>query len=153
MSKIKFSAEILKHESGGMYVIVPFDVEKEFGKKRVKVIAKIETETYQGSMVRMGSPDHILIILKKIREKIEKTVGDIVHVEVEEDIKPRVVIVPKDLKKELNSNPTEKLFFQKLSYTYQKEYVQWIEGAKREETRIRRINKTIELLKAGKKGK
>lgn len=151
MSKRKFSAKILPHNSGGMYVIVPFDVEKEFGKKRVKIIAKIETETYRGSLTRMGGPDHILIILKDIREKIGKTAGDIINIVVEEDTQPRVVTIPQDLQKELDQNPKEKTFFQTLSYTYQKEYVNWIEGAKRETTRIRRINKTIESLKAGKK--
>ena len=153
MSKKKFKAEILSNGSGGMYVIVPFEVEKEYGKKRVKIIAKIDTEIYQGSVVRMGSPDHILLIRKDIREKIGKTAGDIIQIELEEDTKPRVVIVPKDFQKELNLHPTEKAFFQKLSYTHQKEYVQWIEAAKREATRIRRINKTIEMLKAKKKGK
>ena len=42
MGKRKFAAEILSNDTGGMYVIVPFDVEKEYGKKRVKIIAKIE---------------------------------------------------------------------------------------------------------------
>ena len=153
MGKRKFTAEILLHKSGGMYILVPFDVEKEYGKKRVKIIAKIESETYRGLLTRMGSPDHVLIILKEIREKIGKTVGDIINVEVEEDTKPRVIIVPKDLQKLLDENPNIKAFFQTLSYTHQKEYVQWIEGAKKEETRIRRLNKAIELMKEGKKGK
>ena len=153
MGKRKFKAEILSNGSGGMYVIVPFDVEKEYGKKRVKIIAKIESETYQGSLVRMGTPDHILLMRKDIREKIGKTAGDIVNVEVEEDTAPRVVVVPEDFQKILNQNPTEKAFFQKLSFTHQKEYVQWIEEAKREETRIRRMQKAIEMMKEGKKGK
>ena len=97
MGKRKFTAEILSNESGGMYVIIPFDVEQEYGKKRVKILAKIETELYRGSIVRMGSPDHILLIRKDIREKIDKTVGDIIKIEVEEDTTPRVVKVPKDL--------------------------------------------------------
>ncbi len=153
MDKRKFAAEILSNGSGGMYVIVPFDVEKEYGKKRVKIVAKIESEIYRGLLVRMGSPDHILLMRKDIREKIGKTAGDIVNVEVEEDTKPRVVIIPKDLQELLDLNPNLKVFFQTLSYTHQKEYVQWIEDAKRETTRIRRLNKTIELMKEGKKGK
>lgn len=153
MGKRKFAAKILSNGNGGMYVIVPFDVEKEYGKKRVKIIAKIESEIYRGLLVRMGSPDHILLMRKDIREKIGKTEGDTVLVEVEEDTEPRVVIVPKELKKLLDQNPKVKAFYKTLSYTHQKEYVQWIEGAKREETRIRRLNKVIELMKEGKKGK
>ena len=153
MGKRKFKAEILASESGGMYVIVPFDVEKEYGKKRVKIKAKIESENYRGSLVRMGSPDHILLIRKDIREKINKTAGDIVNIEVEEDTTPRVVKVPSDFQKLLKDNPNENAFFKKLSYTHQKEYVQWIEEAKREETRTRRMKKAIEMMKEGKKGK
>lgn len=153
MGKRKFIAEILSNESGGMYVIIPFDVEQEYGKKRVKILAKIETELYRGSLVRMGSPDHILLIRKDIRAKIDKTVGDIVKIEVEEDTTPRVVKVPNDLQELLNQNPEEKTFFKSLSYTHQKEYVQWIESAKRAETRTRRLGKALELMKNRKKGK
>lgn len=153
MGKRKFNAIIQSNESGGMYVIIPFDVEEEYGKKRVKIIAKIDSEVYQGSLVRMGSPDHILLIRKDIRQKIGKTKGDEVSIEVQEDTLPRIVVVPDDFKVYLNDNAEQKVFFEKLSYTHQKEYVQWIEGAKKEETRIRRMNKAIEMMKAGKKGK
>ena len=153
MGKRKFKAEIQSNDSGGMFVIIPFDVENEYRKKRVKIIAKIETAIYQGSLVRMGLPDHMLLIRKDIRAEIGKTAGDIVNIEVEEDTTPRVVSVPKDLKKLLDQNPTEKAFFQKLSYTHQSEYVEWIDGAKKEETRLRRLNKSIEMMKVGKKGK
>lgn len=153
MGSRKFTAKILSNDGGGMYVIVPFDVEEEYGKKRVKIIAKIESATYKGFLVRMGSPNHILLMRKDIREEIGKTAGDMVNVEMEEDTVPRVVTVPNDLQKLLNENPKEKVFFQKLSYTHQKEYVQWIERAKREETRLRRLNKAIEMMKEGKKGK
>lgn len=153
MGKRKFNAEILSNESGGMYVIVPFDVEQEYGKKRVKILAKIETEIYRGSLVRMGTPDHILLIRKDIREKIKKTAGDFINIEVEEDKTPRVVIVPNDLQLLLAKNPDEQTFFNTLSYTHRKEYVQWIESAKREETRKRRLTKALEMMKDRKKGK
>lgn len=149
----KFTAEILSNNRGGMYVIVPFDVEKEYGKKRVKINAKIESVSYKGSLVRMGSPDHILLMRKDIRMEIGKTVGDFVNVELEEDTAPRVVTVPSDLQKLLDDNPTEKVFFQKLSYTRQKEYVEWIEAAKKAETRLRRLSKVIQLIKAKKQEK
>ncbi len=153
MKKYSFKAEIQGHESGGAFVIIPFDVEKAFGKKRVKIVAKINGATYRGSLVRMGTPDHFLLIRKDIRQEIGKDVGDIVKISMQEDIKPRVVVVPDDLKTHLKKNPEAKNFFDQLSYTHQKEYVQWIEGAKRAATRENRIAKTIEMLLAGKKGK
>ncbi|MFN8405364.1 MAG: YdeI/OmpD-associated family protein [Anaerolineales bacterium] len=100
---------------------------------------------------RMGLDHHILIILKNIREQIGKTFGDKVKITVELDTEPRVIEVPKDLAKELKKHKEAKAFFDKLSYTHKREYVMWINEAKKEETRQNRIVKTIEMLKKGKK--
>lgn len=153
MSKRKFQAVIQHNGTGGMYIIVPFDVEKEYGKKRVKILAKIETEYYRGSLVRMGSPDHILLIKKDIRNIIGKTEGDMVNIELEEDTKPRVVKVPNDFQALLDDNKIAKTFYQNLAYSHQRQYIEWIEAAKREDTRIRRMHKALKLMEEGKKEK
>ena len=44
----------------GAYVEIPFDVLKEFGKGRVKVSAAFDGVPYEGSLVRMGTPFHII---------------------------------------------------------------------------------------------
>jgi hypothetical protein len=147
-----FTAVIQNAGDGGAFVEVPFDVEKEYGSKKPKVRATIEGIPYRGTLVRMGTECHLLLILKSIREQAGKTFGDDVHVILEPDTKPRVVEIPKDLMKELKSDQQAKAFFDKLSYTHQKEYVTWINEAKREETRRTRILKTIEMLKQGKRG-
>lgn len=149
----KFKATIQEVEMGGMFVTVPFDVEKVYGKKRVKVMATIDGEPYQGSIVRMGSPDHILIIRKYIREKLGKGPGDEVAITLQEDLAPRIVEIPSDFKKLLNKEKAVKSFFEKLSYTYQREYVNWIIDAKKPETRTRRMQKAIDMMKEGKKGR
>lgn len=112
----------------------------------------IEGVPYRGILTRMGTDFHMLIILKSIREQIGKTFGDEVKITVELDTEPRVLEVPKDLLKELKKDKEAKAFFEKLSYTHQREYVMWIEEAKKEETRARRILKAIEMLKQGKRG-
>ncbi len=137
---------------GGAFVEVPFDVEEAFGSKKPKVRAMIEGVPYRGLLVRMGGPNHMLIILKGIREQIGKTFGDEVKITVEPDTEPRLIEIPKDLMKELKKDKEAKVFFDKLSYTHQKEYVRWVEEAKKEETRQNRIVKTIEMLKKGKRG-
>ena len=137
---------------GGAYVEVPFDVEAAFGSKRPKVKALIEGIPYRGTLMRMGTECHILGILKDIREQIGKTFGDEVTVTIEPDTEPRLIELPKDLLKELRKEKDAKAFFDKLSYTHQKEYVRWVEEAKKEETRQSRILKTIEMLKKGKRG-
>ena len=68
----------------GAYVEFPFDVRTEFGKGRVKVRATFDGEPYEGSLVRMKTPGHIIGLRKDIRAKINKQAGDTVHVTVQE---------------------------------------------------------------------
>jgi len=148
-----FKAIIQNAGGGGTFVEVPFDVEDTFGAKKPRVKAIIEGVPYRGLLTRMGGPNHMLIILQGIREQIGKTFGDEIQVSVELDTEERVIEIPKDLVKELKKDKEAKSFFDKLSYTHRKEYVTWIEEAKKEETRQRRIAKTIEMLKKGKRGR
>jgi len=83
--KQEFTAVIKKvPDIDGAYVEIPFDVKAVFGKGRVKVHATFDGEPYNGSLVRMGTPCHIIGIRKDIRAKIGKQAGDTVHVTVEE---------------------------------------------------------------------
>ncbi len=86
MNKIyEFEAEIKKvPDIDGAYIEIPFDVKAEFGKGRVPVKATFDGEPYEGSLVRMGTPCHILGVRKDIRAKIGKQPGDIVKVTLEE---------------------------------------------------------------------
>jgi hypothetical protein len=150
--KQTFIATIQNAGGGGAFVEVPFDVEKELGSRRPKVKALIEGIPYRGILTRMGADCHVLGIRKDIREQAGKTFGDEITVIVEADTEPRVIEVPADLKQAFKAEKDAKAFFDKLSYTHQKEYVNWIMEAKREETRQNRIVKTIEMLKEGKRG-
>lgn len=81
----EFDAVIRKVEGiDGAYVEIPFDVKAEFGKGRVPVDATFDGAAYQGSLVRMGTPCHILGLRKDIRAKIGKQPGDVVHVTLRE---------------------------------------------------------------------
>jgi hypothetical protein len=66
------------------YIEVPFDVKAEFGKGRVKVHATFDGEPYVGSVVKMGTPCHVIGIRKDIRAKIGKQGGDVVKVTLKE---------------------------------------------------------------------
>jgi len=69
------------------------------------------------------------------------------------DRETKTVIPPKDFQKKLNTNPEAQTFFDSLAFTHRREFVGWIHDAKKEETRKRRIKRTIELLLEGKKVK
>lgn len=78
---VEFDAVIHKVEGiDGAYVEIPFDVKATFGKGRVPVTATFDGYPYDGSLVRMGTPGHIIGIRKEIRAKIGKQPGDTIHV-------------------------------------------------------------------------
>lgn len=72
---------------------------------------------------------------------------------VELDVEERVAVVPLELKRAIRSDKESKSAFERLSYTHKKEFVTWIEEAKREETRARRVAQTLKMLKEGKKSR
>ena len=133
-------------DGGGAYVVFPYDVKKEFGKGRVPIKATIDGEPYRGTMVKYGTPFHFILVLKAIREKIKKDVGDTVNIWLVEDKEERVVDVPETFKKLLKKHKLERQF-DKMSFTHQKEWILWINGAKKEETRLNRMEKAIGKLK------
>lgn len=81
----EFTAEIKKVEGiDGAYVEFPYDVRQEFGKGRVKVAATFDGVPYEGSLVKMNTPCHILGLRKDIRAQINKQPGDTVRVTIRE---------------------------------------------------------------------
>ncbi len=80
-----FDAVILKNpDMDAAYVEIPFDARAEFGRGRVPVHASFDGEPYDGMLVRMGAPCHIIGIRKDIRAKIKKQPGDTVRVTLRE---------------------------------------------------------------------
>ncbi len=153
MKKYKFKAKIEQATvgEGGAYILFPYDVEEEFGTRgRVPVNVTFDGVLYKGSLVKYGQPQHMLGILKAIREQIGKGAGDTVDVVMWKDEDVRTIEIPVAFKTLLKK---EGLLagFEKLSYTHRKEYCRWIDEAKKEETRQNRIAKAIVMLQKGVK--
>lgn len=68
----------------GAYVEFPYDVQREFGKGRVKVHATFDGEPYDGSLVRMGTLGHIIGVRKDLRAKLGKGPGERIRVTIRE---------------------------------------------------------------------
>ncbi|MFR9069679.1 MAG: YdeI/OmpD-associated family protein [Paraclostridium sp.] len=143
----KFKAEIKKIEAkNGAYVEIPFDVEKVYNSKRVKVKATFDDYEYRGSIVSMGGC-YIIGITKDIRNRIQKEAGDIIDVTIEKDEEERVVNPPEELLDKINSDKEIGEFWNSLSFSMRRKCIMCIESAKKEETRLKRIDTTIEKLK------
>ena len=150
MKKLKFKAELMPATKSGKtcYITVPFDIKEVWGTKAsVKVKAKVDKLVHRGLITPYGNGIHYMGLRKDLMAELGKFAGDTVDVTLEVDTEERTIDVPDDLKKLLAKNPKEKNVFESLSHTHRKEYVQWITSAKKEETRKRRLEKTIEMIR------
>ncbi len=76
--------------------------------------------------------------------------GEEVDVDVELDTAPREVSVPADFAAALNAEPDARITFDGLSYSNKSWHVLQVTGAKSDETRQRRIAKSVDILKEGR---
>ena len=146
MTLYEFVAHLERPEGVGTwtYLDVPFNVEDAFCKKgQVKVKGTINDFPYRSSVMPHGDGTHYMVVNQTIREAIGLNRGDKVNVTMEIDLEPRTVEVPEDFQKLLDEDPTAKTKFEGFTYSHKKEWVDWINAAKREETRVKRIQKAI----------
>jgi hypothetical protein len=143
LKRYKFTARIEEGDGGGAYVLFPFHVETEFGVKgRVPIRASINGISYAGSLSKYGGPRHVLGILKSIRDQIGANIGDEIEIELWKDDTTRTIDVPADFLQALRANGAVGQF-ENLSYTHRKEYCRWINEAKTEQTRTRRVQNAV----------
>jgi hypothetical protein len=154
MTEHSFEAVLMRPEGAGTwtYLNIPGEVSVSFGSKgQVKVKGMIDGCLYRSTALPMGDGSHYLVVGKDIREQIKKVAGDSVNVTLELDLEERQVVIPDDLRRALENQPEAMTGFEKLSYSQQKLYVDWILSAKLEKTRNNRIEKALSQLTQGKK--
>ena len=127
---------------------VPLDVPAIFGRARPPVRVTIGDHTYRSTIAVYGGR-YFLPLNRQNREAAGVAAGERVTVELEADLEERTVEVPDDLRAALDGDDEARSAFESLSYSHRKEYADWILEAKRDETRRRRIAKTLERLRAG----
>jgi hypothetical protein len=140
-----------KAEMGERGVVVPGDPGAEFGGARAPVAGTVNGAPFRGRLMVYGGVTY-LGFRKEIRDAaggIEK--GDTVEVEIERDDAPREVEVPDELAAALAQDPKLETSFESLAFTHRKEYATWIGEAKRAETRARRVEKALDMLRNGVK--
>ncbi|MFI5696100.1 YdeI/OmpD-associated family protein [Kribbella sp. NPDC051586] len=141
-----FEGRIVVNDGGGAWVEVPGEVILALGGGgRIPVRAAFDGVEYRGSIASMGGC-MALGMLKSIRSELGKGDGDTVSVTVEQDTAERTIEVPKDLAAALAKEGLREAF-DKLSYSHRREHVNAINDAKRPETRQRRIDKALEMLR------
>jgi hypothetical protein len=129
---------------------IPDEVLEALGGKRVPVNVTLNGTTFTTTTAVMGGK--LLIGINKAnRTATGVAPGDELTVVVERDETPRVVEVPPELKAAFKTNEAAAATWKGLAYSHQREYAEWITGAKKAETRERRVAQAIEKLEAGAK--
>lgn len=117
--------------------------------KRPRVKVTLGEYSYRTTVGVMGGR-YMIPVSAEIREAAKVSAGDELDVNIELDNEVRELEIPSDFTAALAGNTEAKNFFEGLSYSNKRRFVLNIEGAKTEETRNRRIEKAILLLKEGK---
>lgn len=128
---------------------VPDDVvEKLAAGKRPPVVVTIGGYSYRTTVAPMGGAFWIPLAAEH-REAAGVAAEQEVDVRIELDSEPREISLPEDLDAALDD--ASRRTYSSLAYTHQKEWVRWVEEAKKPETRAVRIEKTAAALREGKK--
>jgi hypothetical protein len=151
MKKLEFTVKLEGRGTSVSWLNPPFEVVEVFGTRaRVPVRGTINGFPFRSSLMPMGGC-HGMPINQALRKGAGVEDGDTISVVMERDDAERTVEVTPILKKELGKSKTAQANWEKLSFTSQKEIVLSINGAKQEETRVRRLAKVMDILKTGKK--
>ena len=145
-SEIQFHGTLEEVPGGGARVAVDGDVQAAFGSARPLVEATVNGHPYRSRLMVYGGVTY-LGLTKSFRNTAGLAVGDDLDVTLRRDDAPREVEIPAELQRELDAAPDVKHRFDAMSFTHRREYAQWVDGAKRQETRERRAAQTIEKLR------
>jgi hypothetical protein len=150
MSTQRFEA-VVEAEDDRLFVEVPAAVVAALGpRRRPPLVIEVNGYRYRSTPAVYGGRTY-LGFRKEIREAAGLIAGLRVPVSLELDEQPREVTVPGDLEEALRADPTAEAAFAALPFTHRKEYVEWVESAKRAETRRRRIERAVAILRPGPK--
>jgi hypothetical protein len=128
---------------------IPDEIIEALGSsKRPPVAITVNGHTYRTTAVRMGGR-FLVPLSAENREAAGVAAGEDITVDLEADTAPREVALPDDLAAAMDDEV--RAAYDGLSYSHRKEWVRWVEEAKKPETRITRIEKTVAGLREGKK--
>lgn len=147
---MRFRTTLLQSDKTATGIRIPDEVVEALGSgKRPAVRVTINGYTYRNTVAVMGGV-YMVGVSAEHRAGAGVAGGDDVEVEIELDTAPREVTVPADLAAALDAEPEARRTFDGLSYSNKSWHVLSIEGAKTDETRQRRIAKSIETLREGR---
>ncbi len=154
MSKQSFKARLESQGPKGAwtYVRLPFDVEDAWGSRaRVSVRGTMNGFPFRSSVFPDGKGGHHMMVNKTMKAGAKADAGNTVAMVLEPDTEPREVEIPRDFARAIRADTAARKIFDAFAPSHRARYVEWIESAKKEETRERRIAKAVEMIREGRK--
>ena len=145
----RFTVQLERVQKTATMFRVPFDLEEAFGRARPPVKVTIRGHTWRTTPGVYGGVGHV-VVNRAVKAATGVDAGDSVRVAMELDTEPRTVAVPDDLRAALDRDAEVASAFDRMSFTHRREYVEWVEEAKRPDTRARRIAGTVERVREGR---
>ena len=142
MDPLRFEVTLDSAAGGG--IEIPYDVRALFGKARVPVVVTVREHTYRSTVAVYGG-EYFVPLNKANAAAAGIAAGEPFAVTVALDDQPRVVTMPAELAAAVDEAGVRERW-DRLSYTHQREHVEAVEGAKKPETRRRRIEGLIDRL-------
>jgi hypothetical protein len=147
---MRFRTTILQGDKTATGIRIPDEVVEALGSgKRPAVTVTINGFTYRNTVAVMGG-EYMIGVSAENRAGAGVAGGDEVDVDIELDTAPRVVSVPADFAAALDAEPDARRMFDGLSYSNKSWHVLQVDGAKTDETRQRRIAKSVAALREGR---
>src|SRR6186713_2959190 len=138
-------AQIVR-DGSACFIPLDFDPRAVFGKTRAPVTVTLNGYTFRSTIAAMGGPPCI-----PLRQSNREAAGlegtETLNVRLDLDTEPRVVKPPADLVKALKAASAWDRW-QALSFTHQREHVEAIEDAKKPDTRLRRIDRAVQMVRS-----
>ena len=147
---MRFRTTILQSDKTATGIEIPAEIVDALGAgKRPAITVTINGFTYRSSIAVMGGT-YMVGVSAENRAGTGVKGGDEVDVDIELDTAPREVVVPPDFAAALDAEPAARSTFDRLSYSNKSWHTLQLSGAKTEETRQRRLAKSIEALREGR---
>ena len=147
-----FDAQLELHPTdGGVFLTVPFSVAEVYGQSgAMHVRGTIDGFPFRLPLLPTPDGEHTLTVRKQIRNAIDKTWGETVHIVLAPDTEESPLDIPEELTRALEQAGLISKFEQ-LAYAQRKEYAQWISRAKKYETRAQRVSEAVERIRIGRR--
>jgi hypothetical protein len=154
MARIEFDGKLVAEGPGGAWTFLhmPDDVTAHLGKRgMVQVVGTMNGTPFRTSLAPSGKGTHVMTVNRELQSAAGVRPGDSVRIALEMDTGPRLFSVPPDLDGAIEASSGAAELWADLTPRAREEWVEWVEDARKADTRSRRIEQVVARLESGKR--